>query len=54
MTNDEMLDLLAENEQALFYAHCREPKNEALQAAHTAARNALEAFAAAIGQGADV
>lgn len=43
MNADEIMDLLAENECTLFYAHCRDPKNEALAAAYAAAKQALEA-----------
>lgn len=49
MTNEEIFDTLAENEFRLFYAASRNPENEALKAAHAAARAALEAFAKATG-----
>lgn len=49
MTTQEIFDTLAENESKLFYASCRDPKNEGLKAAHAAARQALEAFAKATG-----
>ena len=44
MTTNEILDVLAENESKLFYAHCRYPKNENLEKAWRAAKAALEAF----------
>lgn len=49
MSNQEIFDTLAENECKLFYAWCRDPKNEELKAAHTAARSALVSFAKATG-----
>lgn len=49
MTTQEIFDILAENESKLFYASSRDPKNEELKAAHTAARQALESFAKATG-----
>ena len=49
MTTQEIFDTLAENESKLFYASARDPKNEGLKAAHTAAKQALEAFAKATG-----
>ena len=41
MTTNEILDALAENESKLFYAFCRDPKNEGLKMAHEAAKKAL-------------
>ena len=35
---------MAENESKLFYAHCRDPKNENLEKAWRASKSALEAF----------
>ena len=32
MTTNEIIDVLAENESKLFYAFCRDPKNERLKA----------------------
>ena len=49
MTTQEIFETLAENESKLFYATCRDPKNEELKAAHIAARQALESFARATG-----
>ena len=48
MTNKEILEMLSENEERLFYASIRE-KTDELKAAHAAAKQALEAFAKAIG-----
>ena len=44
MTTNEILDVLAENESKLFYAFCRDPKNENLEKAWRAAKASLEAF----------
>ena len=49
MTTNEILDVLAENESKLFYAFCRDPKNEVLKMAHEAAKKALEDYAKAMG-----
>lgn len=49
MTHQEIFEVLAENECKMFYAVSSDPKNEELKAAHTAARQALEAFAKATG-----
>ena len=49
MNTNEILDVLAENESKLFYAFCRDPKNERLKSAHAAAKKALEDYAKAIG-----
>ena len=49
MTTNEILDVLAENESNLFYAFCRDPKNESLKSAHAAAKKALEDYAKAMG-----
>lgn len=49
MTNQEIFDTLADNEQKLFYAFCADKNNEELKAAHAAAKQALEAFAKATG-----
>ena len=49
MNTNEILDVLAENESKLFYAHCRDPKNEGLKIAHAAAKKALEDYATAMG-----
>lgn len=49
MSNQEIFEMLADNEMNLFYAHCREPENEVLKAAHYAAKQALEDFAKATG-----
>ena len=49
MTNQEILDTLAENECKLFYAYCADRENLGLKAAHEAAKQALIAFANATG-----
>ena len=49
MTNQEIFEMLADNEQKLFYASCADKDNAELKAAHDAARQALEAFAKATG-----
>ena len=48
MSNQEIFEMLANNEERLFYAYCAEHTEE-LKAAHKAAKEALEAFAAATG-----
>ena len=53
MTTNEILDVLAENESKLFYAHCHDSKNENLENAWRAAKASLEVFyenAKAIGE----
>ena len=49
MTTNEILDVLAENESKLFYAFCRDPKNEGLKIAHESAKKALEDYAKSTG-----
>lgn len=44
MTTNEILDILAENESKLFYAHCHDSKNENLEKAWIAAKASLEMF----------
>lgn len=48
MTIQEIFEVLAENEEKLFYAYCHNPSEE-LKAAHEAARKALIAFHNATG-----
>lgn len=48
MTNQEIFNMLADNEERLFYAY-NQNKTEELKTAHTAAKQALEAFAKATG-----
>ena len=48
MSNQEIFDMLADNEERLFYAKQANPTEE-LNAAHEAAKAALEAFAKATG-----
>lgn len=49
MTNQEIFEILADNEEKLFYAQCRDKENEALTAAHESAKQSLEKFALATG-----
>lgn len=49
MSNQEIFEMLADNEEKLFYASCADDNNAELKAAHTAAKKALEAFAKATG-----
>ena len=49
MTTNEILNVLAENENKLFYAHCHDPKNEGLKISHESAEKALEDYAKAMG-----
>ena len=48
MSNNEILDMLAEIECKMFYAYCANPTDE-MKAAHQAAKNALESFAKSAG-----
>lgn len=45
MTNQEIFEILAENEEKLFYAWCANRDNEEIKKAHEAAKKALEEFA---------
>lgn len=45
MTNQEIFEMLADNEEKLFYAKCAAPDNEEIKKAHEAAKKALEEFA---------
>lgn len=49
MNNQKIFEMLADNEEKLFYAFCADSGNEELKAAHTAAKQALEAFAKTTG-----
>lgn len=49
MTNQEIFNLLADNEEKLFYASCADTNNLELKEAHKAAKLALETFARATG-----
>ena len=49
MTNQEIFDILADNEEKLFYAWSRDFNNKELKEAHEAAKEALIAFAKATG-----
>lgn len=48
MNNQEIFNMLADNEERLFYASLANPTLE-LKAAHAAAKAALESFAIATG-----
>lgn len=48
MNDREIFEMLADNEEKLFYAYCAN-KTDELKNAHTAAKQALEAFAKATG-----
>lgn len=45
MTNQEIFEMLADNEEKLFYAVCATPNNEEIRKAHETAKKALEEFA---------
>lgn len=47
MTNQEIFELLADHEEKLFYALCKNSENEPLRLAHESAKRSLEAFALA-------
>lgn len=49
MTNQEIFEILADNEERLFYALCSNKDNKALQKAHASAKQTLEEFARATG-----
>lgn len=49
MSNQQIFELLADNEEKLFYAFCSNRENAELEAAHEAAKKALESFAKATG-----
>lgn len=49
MTNQEIFNALADNEEKLFYASVRDKDNAELKAAHAAAKLSLESFAKATG-----
>lgn len=49
MSNQQIFEILADNEEKLFYASCANRENAELKAAHEAAKNALELFAKATG-----
>lgn len=49
MNDQEILDMLADNEEKLFYAYVAN-KTDELKAAHQAAKDALEAYARATGR----
>lgn len=49
MTDQQIFEILADNEEKLFYALCRNKENETLRTAHESAKRSLEAFALATG-----
>lgn len=49
MTNQEIFNILAENEEKLFYAWSNDRENKELEDAHIVAYKALEEFAKATG-----
>ncbi|WP_290095397.1 hypothetical protein [Bacteroides acidifaciens] len=49
MTNQEIFNLLADNEEKLFYASCADKNSSELKEAHKAAKIALETFAKVTG-----
>lgn len=49
MTDQQIFNILADNEEKLFYALCQNKGNEALRTAHESAKQSLEAFALATG-----
>lgn len=49
MTDQEIFEILADNEEKLFYAVCRDRENEALKKAYESAKQSLEIFAIATG-----
>lgn len=49
MTNQEIFEILADNEEKLFYALCQNRNNNTLKMAHESAKQSLEAFALATG-----
>ena len=49
MSDQEIFEILSDNESCLFYACCANKGNEVLEAAHEAAKQALEIYAKATG-----
>ncbi|MDE7339613.1 MAG: hypothetical protein K2N80_03495 [Lachnospiraceae bacterium] len=49
MTNQEIFEILADNEEKLFYALCQNKENVMLKTTHENAQQSLEAFAFATG-----
>lgn len=49
MSNQEIFNILANNEEVLFYACIRDKDNKELKTAHDNARKALEEFAKSTG-----
>lgn len=49
MTNQQIFEILADNEEKLFYALCKDKENETLRNAYRKAKQSLEEFALATG-----
>lgn len=49
MSNQDIFDILADTEEKLFYAWCKDKDNAALIKAHESAKEALKSFAMATG-----
>lgn len=49
MTNQQIFETLADNEEKLFYALCKNKENEMLRDAYKSAKQSLEEFALATG-----
>lgn len=49
MTTQEIFEMLADNEERLFYALCAQPDSTEIKEAHEAAKKALAAFAVKTG-----
>ena len=49
MTDQQIFEILADNEEKLFYALCNDKENEPLRIAHESAKESLKAFALATG-----
>lgn len=49
MTNQQIFEILADNEEKLFYALCQNKENKTLRDAYKSAKQSLEEFALATG-----
>ena len=47
MTNQQIFEILADNEEKLFYALCQNKENKMLRDAYKSAKQSLEKFALA-------
>ena len=45
MSNQDIFDILADTEEKLFYAWCKDKDNAAVKKAHKTAKEALKSFA---------